>query len=383
MKTLLLSNRDVEEIVRRAGCDRLMDELVERLASAFESFDDRVTEIPARRGFSYRSPSPGLIEWMPLMSRGSEVVLKVVGYHPENPLRRNLPTILSTISAYDTESGRLRALADGTLLTAMRTGAASAVASRWLASPESRTLGLIGCGAQSVTQAHAIGRSFDIREIVIHDVDPAAEASFGTRIEGLLPAAPSVRAAAPEEVAAEVDILCVATSIGVGEGPVFAACETRPWLHVNAVGSDFPGKIELPLELLRSSFVCPDFPAQALHEGECQQLEPEAVDPSIVHVAQGGDEFSSQRAQRTVFDSTGWALEDQVALDLALEYAQTFGLGSQVQIEGVGDDPINPYAFHGRGGRSAEFAPLDEGACSLEPDRATAAPIVESETAGR
>jgi ornithine cyclodeaminase/alanine dehydrogenase-like protein (mu-crystallin family) len=345
VKTILLSSADIEEIVRRVGPDRLIDQLTARLRAAFESFDPETTRIPPRRGFHYEVPAPGLIEWMPLLELGSEVMLKVVGYHSENPTLRGTPTILSTVASYDTESGHLNALADGTLLTAMRTGAASAVASSLLARPESRVLGLVGCGAQAVTQVHAICRIFDIDELLIHDIDPAAEASFSARVVALTSSGLEVRPLPPEWVAGRCDILCVATSVRAGEGPVIESCETRPWLHVNAIGSDFPGKIELPLELLEASVVCPDFLDQACREGECQQLELERIGPPLVEIARGEEDLEALRSRRTVFDSTGYALEDQVALDLALEYARRYSIGSELEIECAGRDPKDPYAF--------------------------------------
>ena len=70
---------------------------------------------------------------MPVYKKGKEVVIKVVGYHPHNPGKFNLPTILSSISSYDTTTGHLKGIADGVLLTALRTGAASAVASKVMA----------------------------------------------------------------------------------------------------------------------------------------------------------------------------------------------------------------------------------------------------------
>jgi ornithine cyclodeaminase/alanine dehydrogenase-like protein (mu-crystallin family) len=70
----------------------------------------------------------------------------------------------------------------------------------------------------------------------------------------------------------QADILCTCTSIGVGEGPLFENVPTKPGLHVNAVGSDFPGKTELPYGLVESGLVVPDFRPQAELEGECQVL---------------------------------------------------------------------------------------------------------------
>ncbi len=345
MNTLLLSHRDLQEIVRRVGIDRLMDDLIDRLSGALVAFDAGKTEIPVRAGFHYESPVTGLIEWMPLLQKPSQVLMKVVGYHPQSPDTLQLPTILSTLSMYDPNTGHLVALADGTFLTAMRTGAASAVASRLLAKPDSSTLGLVGCGAQAVTQLHAIGRSFAISDVLIHDVDPQAMQTFTKRTGAFAADRYDVRAMPVEELVAASDIVCVATSVAIGQGPVFGSCPTRPWLHVNAVGSDFPGKIELPKALLDDSFVCPDTLGQATREGECQQLAVEHIGAELVEVARRAPEFEAMRERRTVFDSTGWALEDQVAMDLLLEHARAFALGSEIQIECVSDDPRDPYEF--------------------------------------
>lgn len=345
MNTLLLSHQDLQEIVRRVGIDKLMDDLIDRLTSALVLFDEDKTEIPVRTGFHYDTPVTGLIEWMPLLQKQSEVLMKVVGYHPQSPNTLQLPTILSTLSKYDPITGHLVALVDGTFLTAMRTGAASAIASRVLARPSSSTLGLIGCGAQAVTQLHAIGRVFDLTEVLIHDVDETAIASFAERSAIFIDDGINVRRAPVDELVAASDILSVATSVPIGQGPVFTSCLTNPWLHINAVGSDFPGKIELPKALLSESYVCPDSLEQATREGECQQLSAEAIGADLVEVVRRPLEFAAIQESKTVFDSTGWALEDQVAMDLLLEHASEFSIGSEIQIECVSHDPRDPYEF--------------------------------------
>lgn len=345
MNTLLLSNRDLQYVVRRVGIDRFMDELIERLTTALKSFDAERTEIPVRTGFHYESPVPGLIEWMPLLHKRSRVLMKVVGYHPDSPSTLQLPTILSTLSQYDPRTGHLIALVDGAFLTAMRTGAASAIASRLLAAPNSTTLGLIGCGAQAVTQLHAIGRLFRIEEVLIHDIDKAAMATFRRRVGPFGADRIPIRQRPISELIARSDILCVATSVAVGQGPVFDNCQTKPWLHINAVGSDFPGKIEIPKPLLLNSFVCPDTLDQALREGECQQLTAEQIGADLVRVAVAPGEFQAIQNRISVFDSTGWALEDQVALDLLLGYARNFAVGTEVPVECISADPRDPYEF--------------------------------------
>lgn len=343
-KTLILSGDDVIRIVEKFGIDHLMDSLIERLTNAVQNFDTSKTEIPIRSGFNYQTENPGLIEWMPVYKKGKEVVIKVVGYHPQNPDNFNLPTILSSISSYDTKTGHLIGIADGVLLTALRTGAASAVASRLLAKPESAVLGLIGCGAQAVTQLHALSRIFKFSEVLIYDIDQKSMDTFKDRIE-MLDINMDIKTSSIQDIIETSDIVCTGTSIEVGTGPLFQYRTSKPHLHINAVGSDFPGKTELPKELLLQSFVCPDFFEQAKIEGECQQLADNEISPDWVEVLQNTSDFAAIKERISVFDSTGWALEDQVVMDLFLDLAEEFNIGLEVAIENVSEDAKNPYHF--------------------------------------
>lgn len=321
-----------------------MDAMIARLTAAFSAFDATQTTSPARSGFNYTDPELGLIEWMPVMT-DDRVTIKVVGYHPANPRARHLPTILSTVSTYDTRTGHWIAVADGNFLTALRTGAASAVASRALAAPHSHIVGLIGAGAQAVTQLHALSRVLPIEAAWVYDIDPVVAHSFRKRAGFLDIELIPVDAAGLAHLVETADVLCTCTSIDVGAGPVFTDGAHKPWLHINAIGSDFPGKVELPLDLLRRSLVVPDFPAQAIKEGECQRLSPNEIGPSLVEVIQASDRYQAHREALTVFDSTGWALEDHVALGLLMDYARDLGLGIPIEIESLADDPHDPYGF--------------------------------------
>jgi ornithine cyclodeaminase/alanine dehydrogenase-like protein (mu-crystallin family) len=352
--SLILKASDIETIIEYQGLDNLMDELIRRLDSAIASYDPNKIIIPVRSGFHYDNPKSGLIEWMPLLKSGDKVMMKVVGYHPTNPIINNLPTILSTISAYDIATGHMIGTVDGVLLTALRTGAASALASRYMGHPDSSSLGIIGCGSQAVTQVHAISRIYDINRVYIYDISSEAMFSFQERIAVLgldLEVIPS----SILELVAAADILVTATTMEVGEGPLFKGAKTKPHLHVNAVGSDFPGKFELPLELLTSSFVCPDFPEQAILEGECQQLKNGDIGPGWVEVLQNFENYQELKSKTTVFDSTGWPLEDLIVMELFLEYGLELGLGDEVAIEHLSEDVKNPYHFLGSKFRSKVF----------------------------
>lgn len=343
-KTLVLPASDIEYIVRKVGLDEIMDKLIANMAKAFIDFDPKKTIIPIRSGFNYTEPETGLVEWMPLYHKGEQIVVKMVGYHPDNPKKYNLPTILSNITNYDTKTGHLKSIVDGVFLTALRTGAASAIASKSLAHPNSKTLGLIGCGAQSVTQLHALSRIFDLKEVLYFDTDFESNESFIERVS-MLNLDVTFTAMEIEDICEKSDILCTATSIEVGEGPLFHNDNTKDHLHINAVGSDFPGKIELPLSLLKNSFVCPDFIEQAMKEGECQQLERTDIGADIFECMQQAQKYDNLKKIRTVFDSTGLPLEDSVTLDLFLEYAVEMNLGLEVELENIPNDVKNPYEF--------------------------------------
>jgi L-lysine cyclodeaminase len=342
--TVVLSGLDVSTIVEIFGLNELMDLLIHRLELAIESYDPKIIDIPIRSGFNYNTENPGLIEWMPLYQKGEEVVIKVVGYHPKNPRNFNLPTILSSISSYDTSTGHLKGIADGVLLTALRTGAASAVASKYLAKSNSSVLGLIGCGAQSITQLHALSRIFDIKKVLLYDIDKAVLHSFSERAE-ILNLNLEIVESTINNIMENSDIVSTETSIDVVAGPLFNNLKTKNHLHINAVGSDFPGKTELPLDILKRSFVCPDFVEQAKIEGECQQLEDDQIGPDIIKLIQKSSSYEHIKKQLSVFDSTGWALEDQVVMDLFLDLANQFNIGLHIPIENITEDAKNPYHF--------------------------------------
>lgn len=343
LSTRIITASDVGSIVAAAGLDALMDDMIARLVQVCQEYDPATMLVRPRDGFHYHEPEHGLMEWMPAMRVGQHATLKMVGYHPENPSRRQLPTIIATIGAYDATTGRMLALTDGTFATALRTGAASGVASQLLARPDSRVLGLIGCGAQAITQLHAMLRCFDIQQVLYFDSDPQAAASFPGRVVAHLKDAPEPRPAAIDQIVRTVDILCTSTSLAAGAGPLFDGVEPRPWCHVNAVGSDFRGKNEIPKDLLTRALVVPDHLQQARLEGECQQLEENQIGPSLPEIIADAGAWRDARDRLTVFDSTGWALEDHVVVEMLLERAAALGIGTEVELEHLPTDPLDPY----------------------------------------
>ena len=345
MKTLILAAEDMHFLANRVGLDQIMDEMIERLGNAFASYHNAWVQTPARSGFNYQQPATGLVEWMPAMRDGKSVHVKTVGYHPQNGSLYGLPTILATQATYSTANGHLVSLMDASFTTALRTGAASAVASKLLARPDSAVLGIIGAGAQAVTQLHALSRLFPIRKVYLFDTDVEAMQSFERRIQRLGLTNLSFTSGLVGGWISKIDILVTATSVAVGEGPVFQDLNIPQHLHINAVGSDFPGKFEIPKSLLRRALVCPDFTEQAVAEGECQRLSTVEIGPDLCDLTANRSRYQDASAGITVFDSTGWSLEDMVAMDLFAEYANSYQVGTEFQIETLSEDYRDPYQF--------------------------------------
>lgn len=345
MRTLVLDSSVVRQIIQQVGFDPLMDELIERINATLNDFDADQFSIPARDGFDYDQPHTGLVEWMPL-HHSNQITIKTVGYHPSNPIIHGCSTILSNVCCYDSSSGHLMAIMDGNFLTALRTGAASAVASRVLAKPTSTTLGIVGCGAQAVTQIHALTRTFPLETVLAYDTNSEAMGSLQERCSGFLDDPSLVRISTLEELTEAADIICTCTSVEIGCGPVLPNSATiQPHLHINAVGSDFPGKTEVPPGFLQQALVCPDFREQAIREGECQQLEVGEIGPNFSDIVSQPNAYRQYQNKLTVFDSTGWAIEDHITANMLIEYARKLNLGTPIQLEASSDDPRDPYAF--------------------------------------
>jgi ornithine cyclodeaminase/alanine dehydrogenase-like protein (mu-crystallin family) len=342
MASLFIGKEALVKIIDVVGIDLFMDALIHELTLALNQHDKNQTQVMVRNGFVYPAPNVGVLEWMPVMHADGEILVKLVAYNPLNPERHALPTIMSTMALFGSENGMLKVLTDGLFLTAVRTGASSAIASRILANPESRTVGLVGCGAQAITQLHALSRVFKLERALVYDTDPETAASFIKRA-AFIPV--HIQTISLEELEIQSDIICTATTVGPGEGPVIRGNQLKKNVHINAVGSDLPGKTELPLHVLQKSFICPDFPEQAIYEGECQQLPADTVmGPSFFELVQNQSKYIEFQSGSTVFDSTGFALEDLVAVRLLRKFALEHGFGEIVQVEALPPDPKNPYS---------------------------------------
>lgn len=253
--------------------------------------------------------------------------LKWVNVHPDNPREFNLPTVMAVMVYNDPATGRPLAVMDGTLITRLRTAAAAAVATKYLAKPSSTSLGMVGCGVQAKTHVEALLCIKRFSPIVLYDIDEGRAKSLASsmREQGH-----DARAGSIEE-AASCDVICCTTP---SRKPVVKRAWVKPGAHINAMGADAPGKQELEPELVLGARVFVDDWAQASHSGEINVLVsegrfgPKDLAGTLGEVVAGlkpgrtGDEI-------TIFDSTGLAIQDIASARYFYEAATEKGVGRE------------------------------------------------------
>ena len=247
--------------------------------------------------------------------------LKSGGYWPGNAAR-GLTNHQSTVILFDADTGRVKALVGGNLLTALRTAAASAVSIRHLARPDAKVLGMIGAGHQSAFQMRAAAAQRDFEKVVGWNYHPEMLSRLAdTAAELGLP----FEAVSLDELGAQADVIISITS---SFAPLLMDAQVKPGTHIACMGTDTKGKQELDAAILSRATVFTDEIAQSVSIGEAQHA---VSDGSLTEdriteigaVINGDHPGRSSADEVTLFDGTGVGLQDlavaRVAVDLALE----------------------------------------------------------------
>ncbi|HEY6511517.1 MAG TPA: ornithine cyclodeaminase [Burkholderiaceae bacterium] len=333
--TLLLTPADVAHIVRAQGIAGALRRLTRTIEADFRRWRD--FDKSARTASHSRD---GVIELMPI-SDGTTYSFKYVNGHPGNT-QLGLPTVMAFGGLADVATGHPELLSELTLTTALRTAATSALAARWLARPGSRTMALIGNGAQSEFQALAFHHLLGIHEIRLFDIDAAAT----LKLQRNLRSVPGLQLVACKSTADAVRGADVVTTVTADKAraAILTADMIEAGMHINAVGGDCPGKTELHPEVLRMASVFVEYEPQTRIEGDIQQLPADFGVTELWRVLLGAAGRESP-GQITVFDSVGFALEDFSALRWLRDSALELGLGTPAQLVPALDDPKDLFAL--------------------------------------
>lgn len=328
---LILTRDDVRRALPMAAA---MD-AVER---AFAQLSAGQAEVPLRQHVDVPE-AEGLLLVMPAyLSESGALAVKALTLFPHNAARHGLPAIAALVLLFDTTTGVPLALLDGGYLTALRTGAASGVATRLLARQDARTLALFGAGSQALAQAWAvcvarhIARIWLVNRTRAHAERLAAELrAFGDPI----PADVRVAASAHEALA-EADVICTATASST---PLFADGDPRPGVHINAIGAYRPDMREIAGATVARARVVVDAGTAAWAEaGELVLARDEGLIDAD-HIAAELGEIALGRAagrtdaeQITLFKSVGNAAQDAAAAQAAYSRARAMGIGTAIEL---------------------------------------------------
>ena len=258
----------------------------------------------------------------------SYAVAKINANIPGNRQRLGLPTIQGVVVLFDATGGTPLAVCDSSRLTAIRTAATSAVAARYLASPDASVLALIGCGVQARAHVDALLNIRPIRRLSAYDLDPATSATFCAEIQATYGlechAASSVKAAT---LGSEI----VVTSTP-SRTPILDVADVDPGTLVCAVGADNEDKQEIAVALLRRAVIIVDDVDQCATIGDLHHaialgaLSVSDVRASLDQIVSGSVAGRLSDTEIIVFDSTGVAIEDAAAAAIVYERAAA-GLG--------------------------------------------------------
>jgi ornithine cyclodeaminase len=352
-QTLFLSAQDMAAMVRQMGAARTLT----RLADAIEQDYVRWQDFDKCARVASHS-SDGVIELMPIAD-AKTYAFKYVNGHPKNT-RVGLPTVMAFGVLADVATGLPDLLSELTLTTALRTAAMSAVAARALARPNSRSMALIGNGAQSEFQALAFHHLLGIQEIRLFDTDPAATVKLMRNLQHT-----ALRLLACDSIAEAVRGADIVTTVTADKtnATILTPELIEPGMHINGVGGDCPGKTELHPDVLRGAAVFVQYEPQTRIEGDLQHLPADFAVTELWQVLRHEAPGRRDEAQVTLFDSVGFALEDYSALRFMRAAAQELGYGQWVSLIPELANPkdlfslIRPAAVQPHSPRAAARAP--------------------------
>jgi alanine dehydrogenase len=320
--TPLFTRRDVAELLDVDACIDAVEEAF-RLHAHGRSIAPGVLGVHVDGG-AFHVKAGGL-----RLGERSYVVAKINANFPGNPERSGLPTIQGVVALFDAENGRPLAILDSGELTSRRTAAATAVAARHLARPDSAVVTVVGCGVQGRDQLRAVARVLSVRRVLAVDADARRAEDYAAAMRAEL----RVDVRPERDLAAAVRESDVCITCTTSRRPIVGRGDVRAGTFVAAVGADNAEKQEIDPALLGASTVVVDALEQCatigdLHHALAAGIMTRAdVHAELAEVIAGTKPGRTSDAEVIVFDSTGTALQDVAAAVVVYERALAAGRG--------------------------------------------------------
>jgi alanine dehydrogenase len=312
---IVLSHADVEQLLD-------LDALIDALADAHRELSEGKASMPPRiAAFGERG---GLLGAMPSYLPSAGLACKLVTLFPQNTDRH---THQALIGVFDPENGSPIALMDGTYITATRTAAGSALATRLLAREDTRVLAILGAGVQARTHADALRRvrSFDEIRVVSRDREKANVLAdeLGAEV-----------ADSWEDAVRGADVVAATTH---ASQPIVFREWLSPGTHVNSVGANPAGRGEIDTGVVRAAVVAVEYRESTLAPPPAGAPEfREATPTEVVELGElvaGTKPGRVSQDQITLYKSVGVAVQDAAAAALVLAAARERSVGREIELE--------------------------------------------------
>lgn len=326
--SILLSRKDLKELITLTDVIRAVEE-------GFRQYHMGQCNIPVRKEMRI-DENQGMFLFMPAYMKSENAFgTKIVSVFPNN-LQRGLSTIQGVYMLNDPATGELLAVMDGIFLTALRTGATSAVATKFLARKDAAKLGIIGSGGQATFQAAAICEVRPIREIYVYDTNAQSAREFSKTASRDLKL-PVTAVNSSREAVIRADIVVTATT---ATKPVFNGEDLKPGTHINAIGYQSPSSRELDTTTMRKARIVVDTYEGCMAEAgdllipiEQGKLSEADIYADLGEIVSEHKKARSNDTEITLFKSLGFALEDLVTARTAYRKARDNGVGLEFKFD--------------------------------------------------
>ncbi len=324
MTLRIINAAEVRQLLPMSHCINVMAEAMQAASAGAVTVPPRIS-MPLVDSDGYLIVMPGSVPDVRIYGT------KIIGLHPDNP-GEGRPAIQGFVALFDYDTGEPIAVVDGAEITAIRTAAASGLATRHLARGDSRSHGLLGTGVQAATHIEAIATVATIEDVLIwgRDADKAAAlAAEQARSTGL-----SIRSCNDPAQAAGCDIVSAVTA---SPDPVIRSAWVRPGAHVNLVGAHTPKTREADSELMASGSVYVDLLESALNESgdilisiEEGRFDRSHIRGEIGHVVSGEVKGRQSTDEITIYVSLGNTAQDLYAAHAIYLAALEAKIGTEV-----------------------------------------------------
>jgi len=328
------SKRQPIRLIKRSEMAKFfkMTEAIDSMAYAFTRLSSGDCYVPKRYITRSRDESLTFLLKPAFVNNHDKSSIKIITQKNSNSIP-GIPTILGIVLLIDNMTGEILSIMDGAFITALRTGAASGLATKHLSRKNSSKLAIFGCGSQGRTQLKAVNAVRKIEKIWIFDKSRKQAEMF---IEEMVSETADIEFTSDRAVLKDVDIICTATN---SEKPLFYKSHLKAGTHINAIGSFQPETQEIDPEIIKSSRIFLDDKEACVNEsGDLLKAFKDRTLPNDNIIGEIGEYLLKKIAGRTssdettIFKSVGNAIQDFEVANRIYNKSLTEKFGEEIRL---------------------------------------------------